>query len=90
MADNGSDVDEIPQKGLTVTTVVTDGMMETTVHQSGADLKAEGKLDPSDIATIHRPRSAGDPHMQHDLAVRDAHAGVYGDFSEDAGPTDSV
>ncbi len=90
MADNVIEVEEIPEKGITVTTVVTEGIMQTAVHQSGATLEADGQLEPSDIATIHRPTSAGNPLMQHDLVVRDVHAGVYGDFSEGGGPTDAV
>jgi hypothetical protein len=80
MDDNVIDVEEIPEKGITVTSVVIDGLIETSIQRSDA------LLDRPDIAILHKPISAGDPRMQHDLAVRDVYAGKYGDFSEQSRP----
>jgi hypothetical protein len=82
MEENIIEVDEILEKGIRVTTVVVDGIIETTIQQSGSVVGDKKQTDPTDIVLIQNPSSAGDPRMQHDLAVRDVHAGEYGDFSE--------
>ena len=85
MEDNVLDVDEIAEKGITVTTVVAAGLIETSIRQSGVNVATEGQNGPTTIAMIQKPVSAGDPRMQHDLVVFEVHAGKYGDFSEGAG-----
>jgi formylmethanofuran:tetrahydromethanopterin formyltransferase len=81
MQDNIIDVDEIPEKGITVTTVVIDGLTETTIRRSAAAPGVEEEFDQTGIALIQNPHAAGDPRLQHDLAIRDVYAGKYGDFS---------
>ncbi len=90
MEDKVIDVEEIVEKGITVTTVVAEGITETAIQQSGSVVETKGQSNPTDIALIQNPSSAGNPLLQHDLAVRDVHTGVYGDFSADAAPKDAV
>jgi hypothetical protein len=78
------ETDEIPEKGITVTTVVVDGVTETAVQQSAVILGAEGETEKAGIALIQNPHAAGDHRLQHDLAIRDVYAGEFGDFSEQA------
>ena len=80
MADNVHEVEEIPEKGMTVTTVVADGIIETAIQHT--DLLG----DVSEVGLIQRPLAAGNPLLQHDLIVRDVHAGVYDDLSQQTVP----
>jgi len=86
MEDNVLEVEEIPEKGITVTTVIADGLIETAVQSTDVPGVTEGQTDSPELAIIQRPLDAGNPLLQHDLIVRDVHAGTYGDFSEQADP----
>ena len=86
MEDTVLEVEEIPEKGITVTTVVADGLIETAVQQTDLPGVTEEQRAGAELAIIQRPLDAGNPLLQHDLIVRDVHAGTYGDFSEQAVP----
>jgi len=86
MEDTVLEVEEIPEKGITVTTVVADGLIETAVQHTDRPGGTDGRSDAAELAIIQRPLDAGNPLLQHDLIVRDVHAGTYGDFSEQADP----
>ena len=75
------EVEEIPEKGITVTTVVVDGRIETTVEYTDPEGGASGEQGATGATIIERPLSAGNPLLQHDLIVRDVHTGTYDDFS---------
>ena len=81
MEDHVLKIDEIVQKGITVTTVVANGYIETSVRQSGGDIVHEPHGNSTAIALLEFPLSAGDPRLQHARAIRHVHAGLYGDFS---------
>jgi len=86
MEDTVREVEEIPEKGITVTTVVADGLIETAVRPTNHAGSASGQVGAPELAIVQRPLSAGNPLLQHDLIVRDVYAGSYGDVSEQAVP----
>jgi hypothetical protein len=82
MEDTVHEVEEFPEKRITVTTVVVDGRIETTVQHTDPEGDASGQPDATEATIIGRPLSAGNPLLQHDLIVRDVHTGTYDDFSQ--------
>ena len=86
MEDKVLEVEEIPEKGLTVTTVVAEGLIETAVQHIDPLAPGTGATNAPEVAIIQRPLSAGNPLLQHDLIVRDVHAGVYDNFSQQTAP----
>jgi hypothetical protein len=64
MEDKVLEVEEIPEKGLTVTTVVTEGLIETAVQHTEPLAQGTGATDAPEVAIDQWLLSAGIPLLQ--------------------------
>jgi len=74
-------VDDVPEKGITVRTLVGGGNVETWVRESGSIGVKEGESGPTHIITIQNPIPFTDPIKQHEDTIAKVKAGEYGDYS---------
>jgi hypothetical protein len=75
--------DEIPERGITVITIVEHSYIVTAIEQCSGPAESDRPIIPVKIAIIEGLRTTADPRLQHDVAVRDARAGLFSDGSVD-------
>ncbi|HEY8285470.1 MAG TPA: hypothetical protein VIJ28_13885 [Chloroflexota bacterium] len=75
-------VDDVPEKGITIRTLVGGGNVETSVQESGSIGVKDGESGPTHIITIQNPIPPTDPRKQHDETIAKVQAGEYGDYSD--------